>query len=554
MFPIKTPTRQVDKWGPGNDGFTDGNPQTGLASTQLESAWFDIMQEEVANAVRLAGIPLSPPVEGGPNHGLGDLTQLYQAINAIAGGLNPDLSGFVRKSGDTMTGGLTINVSGGGGLRLASAAALDSQIYIYVGTQGWSVGCQGAVNPGEFWIYDLTVGAMRLAISASGLVFIPQGLSVGPVTAHNGINVAGGLGVSYQWTPPHIFGFGWTGTHVEMMVDGQSVGLIATTTALGAYLPLTGGQLAGPGDLLVHGRLDCNSMLVVAGNFSAPANGELAVTNTIRCGADLTCSNIGAAGNITGGSVTAAGGLVVQSGGASITGGVNVPGGGIISAGALEVQSGGAAIEGRLTARGAIIYAGAGFDENTLILWPNQAACAYTHHINPTGTTYWTVGSNQVSNFTISRVAVTYLQLHENTDFSVPLSTNAYKPGTPSWNTPLDLRLNRDIAPYDRGLAEIRQLQPISFAYNGRGGLRADGRRYQGIAAQDALPIMPEMVGEWSMRLEDADEDETSVYTMDYHPLLMALVNGVKELADRLERLEGGRLLGRPGLPAGDED
>jgi hypothetical protein len=97
MQRISTPTRFIDKFGPGKDGFTDGNPATGLSTTQLEAIWFDSEQEEIANVIEFAGIPLNPA----------DHTQLWQAINAIATGA---VGGYVLKSGDTMTGQLTAPV------------------------------------------------------------------------------------------------------------------------------------------------------------------------------------------------------------------------------------------------------------------------------------------------------------------------------------------------------------------------------------------------------------------------------------------------------------
>jgi hypothetical protein len=74
MERIKTPTRFINKFGTGKDGFTDGNPALGAPSTQLEADWFDNAQEEIANAIELAGITLDPT----------DMTQLWQAMKAIS--------------------------------------------------------------------------------------------------------------------------------------------------------------------------------------------------------------------------------------------------------------------------------------------------------------------------------------------------------------------------------------------------------------------------------------------------------------------------------------
>lgn len=89
MQRISTPTKAEDLFGPGKHGFRDGDPLTGTPPTTLSAAFFNSLQEEVANAVE--GL-LGPLVDG-------DRTQLKQAILAAA-------AGRVAKSGDTMTGGL----------------------------------------------------------------------------------------------------------------------------------------------------------------------------------------------------------------------------------------------------------------------------------------------------------------------------------------------------------------------------------------------------------------------------------------------------------------
>src|SRR5690348_3485150 len=109
MERINTPTREQGKHGTGpfgdpRDGFTNGNPVTGLASTQLEADWFDATQEEAARAIELAGIRLWGDDQTAPG---GQYEQLYAAINAIASGI---AGNYVLKTGDTMTGPLILNL------------------------------------------------------------------------------------------------------------------------------------------------------------------------------------------------------------------------------------------------------------------------------------------------------------------------------------------------------------------------------------------------------------------------------------------------------------
>lgn len=58
MHRIDTPTAQKDKFGAGKNGFTRGNPQTGIQATDLDDDYFDMLQEELAAVVEDAGIIL----------------------------------------------------------------------------------------------------------------------------------------------------------------------------------------------------------------------------------------------------------------------------------------------------------------------------------------------------------------------------------------------------------------------------------------------------------------------------------------------------------------
>ena len=59
MHRIDTPTAQTDKFGAGKNGFTRGNPQTGVPATALDDDYFDTIQEELAGIVEAAGINLN---------------------------------------------------------------------------------------------------------------------------------------------------------------------------------------------------------------------------------------------------------------------------------------------------------------------------------------------------------------------------------------------------------------------------------------------------------------------------------------------------------------
>jgi len=104
-----------------------------------------------------------------------------------------------------------------------------------------------------------------------------------------------------------------------------------------------------------------------------------------------------------------------------------------------------------------------------------------------------------------------------------------------TWANPSDPRLKEDIAPYARGLAEVVQLDPITYT------LKADpaGQTCYGFDAAAVQPVFPECVTETTMKLAPDDAEPTAgVLSFDMHPILVALVNAVKELAARVAALE----------------
>ncbi|UJQ36117.1 tail fiber protein [Aeromonas caviae] len=58
MHRIDTSTAQKDKFGAGKNGFTSGNPQTGVPATEVSAAILDAMQEEICTLIESAGIVL----------------------------------------------------------------------------------------------------------------------------------------------------------------------------------------------------------------------------------------------------------------------------------------------------------------------------------------------------------------------------------------------------------------------------------------------------------------------------------------------------------------
>ncbi|MDR9947271.1 hypothetical protein MX989_14400 [Enterobacter sichuanensis] len=80
MHRIDTPTAQADKFGPGKNGFTNGDPATGRRATDLNSDMWDAVQEEICAVIEKSGLALNKDQHD----------QLYQAIVKIITSKIPD--------------------------------------------------------------------------------------------------------------------------------------------------------------------------------------------------------------------------------------------------------------------------------------------------------------------------------------------------------------------------------------------------------------------------------------------------------------------------------
>jgi hypothetical protein len=108
---------------------------------------------------------------------------------------------------------------------------------------------------------------------------------------------------------------------------------------------------------------------------------------------------------------------------------------------------------------------------------------------------------------------------------------SAAKPSTNYWQISSDIRLKKNVRPYELGLAAVRTVDPIRFQYNGLADMPTEDSCV-GVDAAKMQPTFPESVGSF------ISKDGTFLH---YNPQLLfyAMLNAIKELADRLEKLEG---------------
>ncbi len=115
---------------------------------------------------------------------------------------------------------------------------------------------------------------------------------------------------------------------------------------------------------------------------------------------------------------------------------------------------------------------------------------------------------------------------------------NASKPGGgPFLDTGSDMRIKKDIKPLGFGLKEVCKLKPVFYKFNGDAGLPDDGKEYVGLIAQDLQKVLPFMVKK-AEEISSIDKEKRDLLTYDSGPLIFILVNAIRELTDRVEKLE----------------
>lgn len=131
----------------------------------------------------------------------------------------------------------------------------------------------------------------------------------------------------------------------------------------------------------------------------------------------------------------------------------------------------------------------------------------------------------------------------------------AVKPGGGTWGAASDRQLKSNINAYDDGLETLMQVNPVTFIYNGKAGIKTGDKEFVGVIAQELKQAAPYMVE--NFKYEEKDEDGRVLNSEEYlmvdpSALTYMLVNAVQEqqevieekdaqinaLNDRLERLE----------------
>ncbi|WP_341822343.1 phage tail protein [Escherichia coli] len=216
MHRIDTLTAVKDKFGPGKNGFTDGNLRTGRLATWLNSAMWDAIQEEICGVIEKAGIELNKEehdqlykailllVGGAINeeallikNNLSDVEDKDEAVENL--GLKPTVDkakNAVQRDGDTMTGELKIR--GVNALRIFNDAfglifRRSEECLHLIPTQE-NQGENGDIGPLRPFTMNLRTGEISMShkVSVGGGSQVNGALGIGVQNALGGNSIAFG--------------------------------------------------------------------------------------------------------------------------------------------------------------------------------------------------------------------------------------------------------------------------------------------------------------------------------------------------------------------------
>ncbi len=135
-------------------------------------------------------------------------------------------------------------------------------------------------------------------------------------------------------------------------------------------------------------------------------------------------------------------------------------------------------------------------------------------------------------------------QMYVDSTGSLYTTVQAYKPGGGAWIASSDARIKDVTGDYTAGLEQVLRLRPVTYRYRGNDAAAGETsphaatleRAFIGLVAQDAEQPMPEMVTLGSGFVDGSAVDD--LRSLDTGPLLFALVNAVRELAERVAAME----------------
>ena len=214
MHRIDTLTAVKDKFGPGKNGFTDGNLRTGRPATWLNSAMWDALQEEICGVIERSGLELNKQEhdqlyrailllvaqeigEGAllKGNNLSDVEDKDKAVENLE--LKPTVDkakNAVQRDGDTMTGELKIR--GVNALRIFNEAFglifRRSEECLHLIPTRENQGENGDIGPLRPFTINLRTGEISMShkVSVGGGSQVNGALGIGVQNALGGHSIA----------------------------------------------------------------------------------------------------------------------------------------------------------------------------------------------------------------------------------------------------------------------------------------------------------------------------------------------------------------------------
>lgn len=288
MRRITTGTRELNLFGPGKDGFKNGDLANAILPTDLNADWFNQVQEELANFVETAGIVLDGGVRtqlvqalrsGALLHGVDSGTANARVVNytpAVPALVNGMALWF--QSASANTGAVTLNINGLGArpvLGLGQAALQGGEI-----VAGGKCQVVYASGSNSFVLVASTGGALPVGAATKSQHAMQFGQATGRLLRTLIYTRIGGVqNVSINGGAPTPVG---AGTYVPdaassfVIVEVQGGG----NAGAGATLPAAGNiSLGSPGGAGAYGKSYFTaatvgaSQVVTVGAAGAPVSG-----------------------------------------------------------------------------------------------------------------------------------------------------------------------------------------------------------------------------------------------------------------------------------------
>jgi hypothetical protein len=161
-------------------------------------------------------------------------------------------------------------------------------------------------------------------------------------------------------------------------------------------------------------------------------------------------------------------------------------------------------------------------------------------HPNTDGGAWLGGPSNHWAYFFINHIGIQTGASIPNTRLLQLGQDSALKPNTATWEFTSDARSKdqKSIRAFGDGLATIQRLRPIRYRYNGD-FVTPKGEEGVGFVAEELAEVAPDMIRRATMKRRPEDDEAVEMLTISLHPLFFLLVNAVKELAERIDQLEG---------------